>query len=204
MQTRFLAVLVTLPLAVPLSSSAADLRVGLTRYDGGAAVYGVGQSQHLICDNCPAGPALVLAPPRPVIRYETREMQPITVIAAQRNAPLEQVEEPVTPTPTPNSFSVYFGFNKSELSAEERQRIREVLAGGLAPSVLVRVDGYTCKVGSEWYNKKLSERRAKAVARYLRILGVQVATAEGLGKKHQKGAVIPKDRRAEILIKERN
>lgn len=205
MQSRYLLVLTFLALSAPLASTAADLRVGLTRYDGGAATYGIGQNQQLICDNCPSGPDLVPAPPRPAIKFEPQEeVQPLMMAELPQESPAEPVIETTTAPTSPKGISVFFGFNKAELTAEEKKKIREALAAGLDPSVLVRVDGYTCRVGSEAYNKRLSARRAKAVASYLRSLGVKVSMAEGLGKKHHKGAVIPKDRRAEIFIKERN
>ncbi|TSK09125.1 MAG: OmpA family protein [Geobacter sp.] len=205
MNFRRISTLAVLALSVPQISVAADLRVGLTRYDGGAAVYGVNQNQQLICDNCPSAPALVLAPPRAAIKYEPRQEvqqempQPILVAELPKEDKAEEVVKPV-----PHGLTVFFAFDKAVLSPEEKKRIRGALAAGLDPSVVVRVDGYTCRIGSESYNRKLSARRAKAVATYLRSLGVKVSTAEGLGKKHHKGAVVPKDRQAEILIKEKN
>lgn len=200
-------IFVALILSVPLTSVAADLRVGLTRYDGGAAAYAVNQNQHLICDNCPSVPALVPAPPRPAIRYEV----PLEVSPANQSPVLMtelphegDAEDAAAAKAAPKGLTVFFAFDKAVLSLDEKKRIRAALAAGLDPSVVVRVDGYTCRIGSESYNRKLSARRAKAVANYLRSLGVKVATAEGLGKKHRKGAVVTKDRQAEILIKEKN
>lgn len=202
---RYLPVLMILTLSLPLPSEGADLRVGLTRYEGGAATYGVGQNQQLICDNCPSGPELVLAPPRPVIRYEPpREVEPLLVSELPKESLGEQPGEGLPVSASSNRINVFFSFDKAHLTAEEKKKIREALAGGLDPDVVVRVGGYTCRVGTEAYNRKLSARRAKAVAAYLRGLGVKVSIVKGLGKRHHQGAVIPKDRRAEILIKERN
>ncbi|WP_224962499.1 OmpA family protein [Geomonas subterranea] len=206
MTFRKVSILTVLALSVPLVSVAADLRVGLTRYEGGAAVYGVNQNQQLICDNCPSAPALVPAPQRPAIKYEPVQPAPqdepslvMTELPKEVGADVAEVKKPV-----PKGLTVFFAFDKAVLSAEEKKRIREALAAGLDPLGAVRVDGYTCRIGSESYNRKLSARRAKAVAIYLRSLGVKVATVEGLGKKHHKGAVVVKDRQAEILIKEKN
>lgn len=201
---RHTLALLMIALSAPLVSNAADLRAGVMRYDGGAALYGVGQTQQLICDNCPSGPGLVPAPPRPAIRYEPREVQPLEAMDMPQDAPEDSAEKTEITSAAPKRLTVFFGFDKATLTGEEQKRIREALAGGVDSSVTVRVDGYTCKVGGEAYNKNLSKRRAKAVAVYLRKLGIKVATAEGQGKKHHKGAVVPKDRRAEIVIKERN
>lgn len=204
MELRFAPMLVILALYAPAASTAADLRVGLTRYEGGAAAYGMAENQQLICDKCPQVPDLVLAPPRSAIRYEPREFSQTLQVSELPQEHCGAPLEVMTPPAAPPRITVFFGFNKAQLSANEKRKIREALAAGLDPSVVVRVDGYTCRVGSQEYNRKLSARRAKAVASYLRALGVKVSSVEGLGEKHRKGAVLPKDRRAEILIRERN
>lgn len=206
MATSYVSIVTFLAVFAPLVSVAADLRVGLTRYEGGAAIYGLADNQQLICDNrCPEIPDLVLAPPRPAIRFEPPiEHRPWIP------ADVQEVDEAVTRievrplAAVPARITIYFPFDKARLGAGEKKRIKEALAAGLDPSVIVRVDGYTCRVGSEAYNRNLSARRAKAVAAYLKTLGVKVASVEGLGKKHHTGAVVPKDRKAEIIVRERD
>lgn len=198
--TQALTLFVTM---APLVSTAADLRVGVARYDGGAAVYLIAGNQQLICDNCPQSPDLVPAAPRPAIRLEPREETPQLLFT---EIPKEECAAHATQAAVvaPPHVTVYFTFNSASLSAQEKKKIRTALAAGVDPSVVVRVDGYTCRVGSSAYNRKLSSRRAKAVATYLRTLGVKVSSVEGLGKKNPKGGALSKDRRAEIVVKERN
>jgi len=190
-----LAIIVSI---APAPLFGADLRVGIARYDGGAAVYGLAENQQLICDNCPQAPGLVAALPRPAIRFE-----PIPEPVTYSEITPAEIEEPESKTAIPR-ITVYFKFNNARLSTLEKKKIRVALAAGVDPSVVVRVDGYTCRIGSASYNRKLSSRRAKSVASYLKTLGVKVASVEGLGKKHLKGRVHSMDRRAEIVVKERN
>lgn len=79
-----------------------------------------------------------------------------------------------------------FTFNKAVLSTTAKKRIDdEVLArlGNCAKIDLIMVTGHSDRLGSQQYNQKLSEKRATAVADYLKSKG---ATAEietlGAGK----------------------
>jgi len=205
MRSRDTFLMVTAVLA-PLVASAADLRVGITRYDGGSAKYGIAENQQIICDRCPSGPELVPAAPRQAIRFDLPPRHDPVVEVETFLASEESCEEPsemVLPSKK-DRFSVFFGFNKAVLTAAEKRKLRVAVAEGLDPSVIVRVDGYTCRIGTETYNRRLSKRRAKAVAGYLRSLGVTVSVVEGMGEKHKHGVVVARDRRAEVTIKERN
>lgn len=203
MKTRILSTLAVLVSVSPLAAIAADLRVGVARYDGGAAIYGLANGQQMICDNCPEAPALVLAPPRTAIRFEPH-VEPQALLTLEVPPKERTPTKAKAPLVLPLNVTVYFNFNNARLGSPERKKIRTALAAGADPSVIVRVDGYTCRIGKSAYNRKLSARRAKVVAAYLETLGVKVSSVEGLGKKHPKGGALSKDRRAEIVVKERN
>src|SRR5262249_54099012 len=81
--------------------------------------------------------------------------------------------------------SANFDFNKAQLKPSGR----DVLDGAVKtlrdnPSLHVVVEGHTDSVGSESYNQKLSERRAKAVRDYLVREGIDASrvTTRGYGK----------------------
>lgn len=68
-----------------------------------------------------------------------------------------------------------FGFNRAALSNAAKRRIDSEVIGKLASCTkidLVLVTGHSDKIGSAAYNQKLSERRAKNVASYLKAKGV--------------------------------
>jgi outer membrane protein OmpA-like peptidoglycan-associated protein len=78
-----------------------------------------------------------------------------------------------------------FEFNKADLRVEDRELLSRV-AGILMTSqdFTISVNGHTDDVGSEAYNRKLSERRAQAVRDYLVKAGLpaEIVTVEGHGK----------------------
>lgn len=64
--------------------------------------------------------------------------------------------------------SVYFKFNSTSVDASNHQRLASVARAMKAnPDLKLKVVGYSDKQGPENYNKKLSERRAKAVVKEL-------------------------------------
>ncbi|WP_375737933.1 OmpA family protein [Pseudomonas boanensis] len=80
---------------------------------------------------------------------------------------------------------VLFAFDSAELTPAAQSALAEV-AGRLsgASMVSVKVVGHTDSVGSEDYNQRLSERRAKSVAGYLASQGVprDKLSTEGFGE----------------------
>ncbi|NOY95545.1 MAG: OmpA family protein [Chlorobi bacterium] len=104
---------------------------------------------------------------------------------------------------------VYFDFDKSVLKPDAiaiLDKAVEKLNSSAAYDVTV--SGYTCNIGTEEYNQKLSERRAKAVVVYLAKKGIDNAFvgAKGYGESNP---AVPntsienrrKNRRAEFEIK---
>ena len=65
-----------------------------------------------------------------------------------------------------------FAFDKSDLTSAHRTILIDV-AGKLTGKENLEIVGHTDSKGSKAYNQKLSERRAKAVADFLRTFGVK-------------------------------
>ncbi len=128
---------------------------------------------------------------------------PMPVVAAAEPAPAAVVEpapapvvEPApAPAPAPeackpNSETItvgaekLFGFDKAALKAEGKAALDEAAAKIKAnPEIkAVVVTGHTDKIGSDAYNQKLSEKRAKQVADYLVAQGVDSALITATGK----------------------
>jgi outer membrane protein OmpA-like peptidoglycan-associated protein len=80
----------------------------------------------------------------------------------------------VPPARQPVSFhSVYFSLNKSDLTAAaktELDKAAKILKDN--PDEVLELQGNTCALGSEAYNKKLGDRRAKSVLDYLTSKGI--------------------------------
>lgn len=86
------------------------------------------------------------------------------------NATVERVGEGINVT---FDAGVLFGFDKSSLTTQAQSNVEE-LAQILNkyPDTYVRVEGHTDDTGTDEYNYGLSERRAQAVATYLKSQGV--------------------------------
>ncbi len=89
-----------------------------------------------------------------------------------------------TPAPAPKrcDFAVTlaadqtFAFNKATLNEAAKKRIDdEAIAklGSCAKVDIVMITGHTDRIGTQQYNQKLSEKRADAVAAYLKSKGVK-------------------------------
>jgi outer membrane protein OmpA-like peptidoglycan-associated protein len=115
---------------------------------------------------------------------------------------------PPAPPPAPRQFIVYFGFNKSNLTAQAMDVVREAAAVARHDGIVsILVSGHTDTVGSPRYNKALSDRRAKNVKKALVAEGIPAGaiTAEGRGETTlmvQTGdrEMEPRNRRAEINL----
>ncbi|MEM9783875.1 MAG: OmpA family protein [Pseudomonadota bacterium] len=114
------------------------------------------------------------------------------------------------PPPVDTNFIVYFGFNRSDLTAAARETLDEVVAtftdiGAAAASIV----GHADTVGSDSYNQALSERRARTVARSLVDSGVPTDALTVAGRGESDPARVTGDnvreqlnRRVEITLTE--
>ena len=128
--------------------------------------------------------------PAPVVAEPAPEPAPIAAVEpepAPAPAP-EPAPEPVKCTPQMETITVgaekLFGFDKAALKAEGKAALDEAAAKIKAnPEIkAVIVTGHTDRIGSDAYNQKLSERRAKQVADYLVAQGVDSGIIQSVGK----------------------
>jgi OOP family OmpA-OmpF porin len=82
--------------------------------------------------------------------------------------PLEDVQTSGTQTKVTLSADVLFAFGKATLTPAARRTVARVGKRLSGARGAVRVDGYTDSVGSDAYNLRLSQRRARAVIAALR------------------------------------
>jgi len=101
---------------------------------------------------------------------------------------------------------VYFDFDSYRLPEKQRQflvrRIRELktVMGG---KLTAKVYGYTCLIGSNAYNKKLSLKRAEEVARILREEGVRIVEIKGMGEVKDKSNALCLSRKVVVEVSEK-
>jgi OOP family OmpA-OmpF porin len=83
-------------------------------------------------------------------------------------------EEPKLVIKAENVVTVFFDFNKSILNERERNLLDSVYNVLVEnKTATIQISGYTDGLGTDDYNKKLSDRRAKACADYLRKKGLE-------------------------------
>ena len=127
--------------------------------------------------------------------------------------PVAQAPPPPPPPPAKGTTlatlgGANFDFNKAEVRPEGRDildRVVKTLKDN--PDVKVVVEGHTDSVGSDAYNKKLSERRAEAVKRYLVRQGIDPSRIRTVGYGKSKPIADnsteegrAKNRRAEVIV----
>jgi outer membrane protein OmpA-like peptidoglycan-associated protein len=94
------------------------------------------------------------------------------------NATVERVGEGINVT---FNSGVLFGFDKSDLTATAQTNIKQlaqILNKDQYADTYVRVEGHTDTTGTDAYNYALSERRATAVANYLKAQGIAAARVQ--------------------------
>ena len=164
--------------------------------------------------------------PAPGTRFET-EYQSHSVLVGLRytfGAPAAApAPTPVAATPTPppappapppappaisRNFTVFFDFDKSDLTADARQVLDNVVKDARTGSIAnVQVTGHADRSGSDDYNQRLSLRRAEAVREYLvtQGLGTGQVAVNGRGESEPlvptaDGVREPSNRRAVIIF----
>lgn len=81
--------------------------------------------------------------------------------------------------------NIFFDFDKATLRNESYPELNRLLEFmNKYPNMRITIEGHTDSVGPEEYNQQLSERRAKAVARFLRVNGIDTdrLLVEGKGE----------------------
>jgi len=114
-------------------------------------------------------------PPAPIAKAPEPAPAPL---AAAAPAP-----EPVVIEKISLSTDVLFAFNSADLLPGGKQKLDELAQNAKGANVeKVQLTGHADRIGSEEYNQKLSEDRAKAVADYLAQQGVDSSRLEVEGK----------------------
>jgi OOP family OmpA-OmpF porin len=112
----------------------------------------------------------------------------------------------VAPAPAPVVHTIIklegtnFDFNKATLRPTGKAKLDEdAVTLTNNPDVVVDITGYTDSVGSAAYNKKLSEKRAITVKKYLESKGIAAdrMTTKGMGKDNPVASNKTKEGRAE-------
>lgn len=171
----------------------ADLREQWSRAQTGRTAVGAANDATTVANTLlNLGGIFRFGAPAPMPVVAAAEPAPAAVVEPTP-APVAVVEPAPAPAPEackPNSETItvgaekLFGFDKAALKEEGRAALDDAAAKIKAnPEIkAVVVTGHTDKIGSDAYNQKLSEKRAKQVADYLVAQGVDSALITATGK----------------------
>ncbi len=119
-------------------------------------------------------------PPAPVAAAPQPEPQPAPapIAKAAPETPAPPVLEKIT-----LSTDVLFEFNKAELRESGKDKLDELAQKARGAEVdRIVLAGYADRIGSEQYNRGLSEKRAQAVADYLASKGIEQSRLQVEGR----------------------
>jgi peptidoglycan-associated lipoprotein len=88
-------------------------------------------------------------------------------ISIEQGVPMED-QKPL------NLDDIYFDFDRADLSMDARERLEGIATWMEAQqSIRLRIEGHADERGTSEYNLALGDRRANAVKKYLRALGIE-------------------------------
>ena len=129
-------------------------------------------------------PAMAIAECDPnLARKEEPKPKVAEAKASETKAPVAAPEKPAFAPITLQSGAL-FGFNKSVIRAAGKKKLNEVVSKMKEyPQVeVIMVTGHADRIGSDTYNRKLSQRRADAVKAYLVKQGIEAKRIETAAK----------------------
>lgn len=138
------------------------------------------------------------------------ESQFILTQTSETPTPISEQNRTVEYAPKMDTFEIFFDFDKSVVGVSSLKIINQVAESAKqhGTSTIINLTGHTDSSGSDAYNQKLSERRAKAVMDKLIKSGVSSVAIHsvGVGKDGQlvptaDGVREPQNRRTEIQMK---
>lgn len=186
----------TLILLVPLTSQATDIRQRPFRYSLDA-VTAKADDQFVVCTECqdnqlsrmPMAPKLAVRMTTTPLKLEIPDTQKAQQTQSNKGETVEKTVRVAT---------MQFDFDSEKLSRYERERLDGLLRD-LPRSSTYDLTGYTCTIGTNDYNERLSFRRVNHVAGILKSGGLNVVTVEGKGKCCPVSTEKRLNRRVEIL-----
>lgn len=129
---------------------------------------------------------------------------------APEPAPLTKPEPMAKPAMQPKAWMVFFDFDSTKVTGEADAKVREAAMYAMQHGAVIKVRGHTDRAGSEAYNAKLANERARMIAGAIAKIGVpaeqiqvgafgedapMVPTADGARE--------PRNRRVEISVTEK-
>lgn len=142
-----------------------------------------------------------------VKKMEPKKVEAVVPAAEPSVAPVESVAVPAAPVLVPITLQAekLFDFDKSVIRPDGKTVLNDEVVNKLKASsqVEVVVTGHADRIGSEFYNQGLSQRRADAVKAYLVEQGIEESHIETVAKGESQPLVSCDDVKGEVSGKNR-
>ncbi len=135
-------------------------------------------------------------------------LNPASWVIAAAAPPPAPAPAPAPAPSVPKTYLVFFDFDRSDITPEAANIIRQAAGDAKRGNVRVVVTGHADRAGATDYNQRLSERRAASVRAALVREGVAASTIQMSGRGENDnlvatpdGAREPRNRRVEIAFR---
>lgn len=172
------AALTALQAVTPVGTTAETVKQREYIYSYDDEAQGLDDDVFLVCTDCPDSRLIPIH--SIAARYSENPDRGEVVISAVEPPPLKvDSSASAVSRPEPRILgTIRFPFDSSFISTSSKRQLGQLDLGNKR----VRLEGYTCTIGPEDYNEKLSQRRAKSLSKYLKAKGVTVLEAVGYGE----------------------
>lgn len=206
MSPQFVSLFILAVLAIPASARALAICPETHSVSHGDSVISAAGDTFVICSQ-PSGADTLVKLTRPAIAIKVSSPPPQPPkpetepsLDAVQDTSAKACQSAQNDVYSSDPATIFFGFNDTGILTDQRKAL-----DALPLATPLTVTGFTCSIGPKKYNQKLSERRAQAVAEYLRQRGAIVAHVEGKGECCPASTTdMRQNRRVEIKKKEKN
>ena len=151
----------------------------------------VEQNTFVICKKCPVIQDLKVSSALPKI----------AIMAQQPIITPKVISPPSSEKDYKEKIVIHFKLDSAKLMNSEKEKL-ELVSKTISRGIdHIEATGYTCKIGSEKYNKMLARRRAESVAHFLNDKGIKVYEVIGKGKCCYASDKNELNRRVELEVK---
>jgi outer membrane protein OmpA-like peptidoglycan-associated protein len=170
--------IVMLSLLIPLTSHATDIRQRPYKNSFDSAL-AIEDDQFVVCSGCPDNQLLKMSVnPNLALRMSTHLSSNLPVTREEQKEETLEAQDANKPI---QLASILFGFDSVKVPRSDRVKLDRLMAN-LPRSGKYDLAGFTCSIGRDDYNEKLSLRRANVVADIFKANGLNVGLVEGKGK----------------------
>jgi len=189
-------------LVASTTAMAEEIRTKQYGYEYGDTVRPMEEEAFVVCGDCEVD-KLDKAPKQLIgIRVTMPPQLPVRDAHQSQGRKMASATDANNKPSTMAVGDVLFRFNNKKFSTKEKGKLDRFVRT-IPDGAVLDITGYTCSIGSKSYNLKLSEKRAKSVASYLKAKGLAIGKVAGKGECCPVSTDKKKNRRVHITKREK-